>query len=682
AAAAAAGGSEASGSSGYRLLRPRHFPPPAALRADVAVTGATSCLAAPIDVAATEAPPPDTLSCGDFVRATPGFSWLCSRHWALKTDLAPGSAASILELLELAWPHYAAVFGAEPPPQRRLAIVAASSRNALKRAMLDDAMFSFSLGGVTQEGYGCSYLYAGTPYQTRYIALHEATHLFQYCLSGNTRGAYGFFVEGVADYLSSHVYDPATHTLAVNVLDRAPIHNHLADGLREWRASGTPPFSTLYANPEPSRGLSVLMTAFLQSTPDFVERWREYCHAMALRNCIGGNGSKVFSDTLIDRLYGGAAALDGPFRDWMEALSPSYSLLRREFDQEGGAFVSCFPASPAAPALLEWRATIENGGNGGHLPFSATVRWREPPRRGAFATIELAQPEIADGGVVTCTITNALRGDAAFFEVNGVRAQSLGGRHLHSLLSGGVDIRLAANGVATLSAGGETLAAIPVAACPMPDDGSFAIWRISASQPGVVFDMGDPRLPASTTASTTASTPTSTRTRTLTSTNPAPATPLSFKVLGPFAQTGGNAAPRLPPPGGSPIDLSAVHTLDDGTFVLWRDAATRRNAAFSPYPIANLAATFGRQADGASAYALAAIDSPDGGDVAFTLGVSDGVEAFVNGARVFSDLRHREWQDGNVTFRATLRPGRNELLLRLVHGTGVWLLSGAEIKRP
>lgn len=599
----AASASNAAAAQRWRFSAARALPAPGTQRAEVAVAGNRSMFSGELDIARVRRPDPDALSCGDFVRDSAGFEWFCSRHWAVKTDLGDDGAARILELLELAWPQYAAVFGAEPLPGRRLAIVAASSRDALKRAMIDDGMFAFTLGGVTQEGYGCAYLYAGTPYQTRYIVLHEATHLFQYCITGDTRGAHGFLVEGIADYLSSHVFDPVARTLDVNVLDRAPIHNHLANGLEEWRSAGEPPFHALYDDPAPSRGISVLLTAFLQSTPAYAASWREFCSRI-LDGSPGRDGARSASDALLAALYGGAEALDAPFRRWMLSLSPSYRIVRREFDQEGtGVFASCEPASPKAPAVLEWR--------GGPAAVSPSVRWREPPVEGGFARIEIWP---ADGGApISREIATA------------------------TALGGFTAVR----------------------------------WRITAAQPGIVFSIGEPSTPDS--CGGTADHRSVRRLNRGGCSVPA-YKPLSFRLLGPFALPEGDfgRCGAEPPT----TDQSAVHTLDDGTFAVWRAASLNHNAMFAGGPIANLTATFGRQANDSCAYALATFDGGDGGEREFALGVSDGVEAFLNGEAVFDDVRRREWRDGNVRFRARVRPGRNELLLRLTHAHGVWILSG------
>lgn len=663
--------------SPFRVSGSRNFPGMKSQRAEVAVCGSVSRLLPPLDVARVGKADPHDLSCGDFVTETPGFSWYCSRHWAIKTDLDESGAASVLELLELAWPHYLATFGAEPLSGRlRLALVVASDRNALKRAMVSDSMFSFSLGGVTQEGYGCSYLYAGTPYQTRYIVLHEATHLFQYALTGNTRKVHGFFTEGVADYLSSHVFDPEAHALAVNVLDRAPIHNHLADGLAEWREAGEPAFSEIYADPSPSRGLSVLLTAFLQSTPEYAEKWRGFCRRLVLNDGPDGESGKETSDRLLGELYGGTAAIDAPFAAWMRSLSPSYALLRREFDQEGGTFVSCVPASEDSPSVLEGRTPA----NAPVADAVFGVRWREPPEKGAFAKVELLPVEGGEPAAV-CELSVSKTNGRAVFSANGVRMLTKFARKPRRLLQGGAEIRIAAEGATgatvELVAAGETLARAeaPGTADALLRGGGSIRWRISASQPGIAFtpiiggkpafsfpdantNAGERRHPAA---------------------SPAPRLDIAIRdwtVLGPFSLLEGKFGHCRKPLDLPAADAESVHTLDDGTFVQWRPAALNFNRAFSSAPIVNLTATFGRQANNSFALAAGSVECAEDCAGTLLLGVSDGVEIFVNGIPSLDDVRHREWQEGNVKIPVELHAGTNAILARLTHGDGVWLLSG------
>ncbi len=341
-------------------LRGGTIPSPAAMACDLKITGRTSCPRA-IEVARIGRRIPRTFS-RDLLSNTEGFEWYVSRHYALKTDLSPEQAQEALQILELGLPHLEAMFGRRMATfeDRRMAMVFAASRASLQRAMISDHLYLLRLGGITQEGIWCAYQYAGSPYHNRYILLHEATHLYQYCLSGNTRQFYGFFIEGIADFFSSHVFDPATQSLTINVLDRAPSHNHLVQGLEEWNARDRPSFRRLYRAANNGRGLDVLMTAFLQSTPAWEQHWRWYCERI-LRRGRADADPRTLSDCLLTGLYGSWGALDAAFDAWMQRRRPSFEQVAWGFDQEGDTLVSHAPRNgpeavmrlpaPEAPAI-------------------------------------------------------------------------------------------------------------------------------------------------------------------------------------------------------------------------------------------------------------------------------------------------------------------------------------------
>ncbi len=326
-------------------------PPPAALRAGIRVAGRTSRLEA-ADVVHLGGTIPPTFS-RDMLGNSEGFQWHVSRHYALKTDLPETRTAAMLALLEMAYPHLEAIFGRRIAAldERRMAFVVASTRSRLERAMADDHLHALRLGGITLEGCRCACLYTGTPYHTRYILLHEAAHLYQHCLGGTTRQFHGFFIEGVADFFSSHVYDPARGLLTINVLDRAPRHNHLAAGLAEWRQRGRPSLQTLHEAADAGRGLDVLMTAFFQSTPEHEQRWRIYC-GETIRHGRAGIGARLLSDRLIASLHGDWATLNDEFAAWMARRQPSFLAANGcNFDQHGDTLVS-LPQPDGTPSPL------------------------------------------------------------------------------------------------------------------------------------------------------------------------------------------------------------------------------------------------------------------------------------------------------------------------------------------
>ena len=671
---------------------------------DIDVDGRTSTLVGKVSVSRTGRPDPSSVYSGGFIGDSAGFTWYRSRHYCLKTDLGAEQAREALTLLELAWPQYAAVFGGEPPDagKMRQTVVMASSRSSLFRAMADDYMFSFSQGGVTQEGYATSFLYAGTPYQTRYILLHEATHLFQYCLAGDTRSSYGFFLEGIADFLSSHVYDPDRGRLTVNVLDRAPIHNHLANGLEEWRAAGRPSFSDLYANANPSRGIAVLLTAFLQSTPAFERLWRQYCRRVVVPD---GRTPKERSDALLDELYGGIETLNAPFASWISSLTPSFALAAREFDQEGDTLVSAFPANGEAPAVMELAPLASPGtpftrdwphdpsaAPSSNAVFSARIAWRQPPSPGSFAILALGpsgQPP-----VVTCAISNALTSGTASFAVNGIRCEGISAKRLPGCLPRGVDLELrhSTNGVLAVGLACDCMppVEIPLPSADARDSLSTNGWKavLTASEPGIAFTPlcgttpSGGRLPAGARfegarARVHASLP-----RRGLKQNLQTAVPLSrWRVLGPIRNNPSSEAywgvhsPTRDE--GGHLDLGKEYRIDDGTVVFWSAPVEGTYSPLAASEVVNFTKAFGRQANGATAFATCTVESAEERDAVLALGVSGSVQIAVNGTLVKDFTPFAEWTDGNVRADIHLAKGENEILLAIRHKEGVWLLSGS-----
>lgn len=626
----------------------RSAPAPLRMASEVIVNGNSSRLLSLDVVKVTGSTAPHTYSDG-FINFHENFSWFASRHYAIYSDLNDDAVCEALGILELAYPHYAQTFRLRPPESDhcRQALVLASSRDVLENVMIDDALHIKLQGGVTLEGYACAYAYACTPYQTRYILIHEATHVYQYCLSGNTRSCHGFLLEGIADFLSSHVYDPECATLTVNVLDRAPIHNHLANGLGEWNTNGKPSFSTLYAEPKPSRGVSVLLTAFLKHNPDYESKWSRFCERI-VRDTIHTNpldkANAAFGET-----YGTPESYDAEFAGWMASLKPTYELLSRDFDQEGSALVSAAPASIEKPARI--RVNIPD-------VVGRKIKMSRPASAGAFAGIEY--------GDLVLTISNTWSHGCYFsLKQGGLSVNQEVPVGFMRNFDGGFIVRLSDNngmpcGVVEFSPSDDWLKPIDLhLKGKMPNGGSSAVFF--ASESGVVFDgfesglkyaldgkcIGSPMYPE----------------------QEAPSFGMSlslWRVIGPF---GGIPAGGFPESGISHI------RAEDGTKIRWRSVKAHDKGVITP-PLVNLAEVFGRQANDCTAFAETTISSVDDKDVTFVLGVSDGVRVLLNGEEAYTFDGRREWASGNVTFKGHLKKGTNTLSLELRHRNSVWLFSG------
>ena len=313
-------------------------PSPDETPVEVAVSGRTSTLKS-IKIVKVGHHIPKTFS-RDLLRNTPGFAWYVSRHFALKTDVPDKAARRYLALLELAYPHYVAAFGQTLHDfrDRRMACIYGSSKARLDVAMLSDAMHVFGGGGITQEGFYCTYQYPSNEYHGRYILIHECVHLYQYCLNGTTTNTPIFYLEGIADSLSSHVYDPRRRRLTVDVLDRAPPHNFLEYGKALLKKNPRLTFEKLHQGKGGDRGTNVLMVQFLRHTPERLQKWRAYQEEL-FRTATPANKTEV-SARLLVRLYGPWRKINAEFAEWVKSLRPTFHQADWGFDQYGDALVS------------------------------------------------------------------------------------------------------------------------------------------------------------------------------------------------------------------------------------------------------------------------------------------------------------------------------------------------------
>lgn len=320
-------------------MKIKRVPIPEETPVEVVVSGRTSTLKR-IKVVNVGNLIPVTFS-NNMVRNTPGFRWFVSQHYALKTDFSTKEATEYLTMLELAYPHYIELFGKEIPElrERRMACVYGKTRETLIEAMLSDGMnFGYGAGGITQEGFFCAYQSPSNVYHSRYILVHECVHLYEYCLNNRSTEMFGFFVEGVADYLSSHVYEPVKKRLTVNVLDRAPMHNFFEYGKKALASKPRYTFKRLHEQGSLCRGTNVLMTAFLQRTPEHLQKFRVYRDEM-FRKSTPKTKMEV-SRKLVNDLYGSWGKINKEFAKWVKSNKPTFHMVDWGFDQDGNKLIS------------------------------------------------------------------------------------------------------------------------------------------------------------------------------------------------------------------------------------------------------------------------------------------------------------------------------------------------------
>jgi hypothetical protein len=315
-------------------------PAPAETPVEVTVSGRTSTLKRITVKPVGQAIPP-TFS-GTRLRNTPGYSWYVSRHYALKTDFPETRARHYLTLLELAYPHYLELFGREPPgmDKKRMAVVYGSSVPSLAKAMKSDGInWDFGGGGITFEDYNAAYQFpsGGLQYHLRYILLHECTHLFQVCLTGNVFATPGWYHEGVADLLANHVWEESRRRLTVNVVDKATANNFYDLGLRRYRRK---PFSprTVVTGEDSGREVGFVLTAYFSTDVERSLKFRIWRDEMFRLNLYRSFQER--SESLVQDLFGPWARLEADFARWVKARRASFHYVEWGWEQDGDTLSS------------------------------------------------------------------------------------------------------------------------------------------------------------------------------------------------------------------------------------------------------------------------------------------------------------------------------------------------------
>ena len=300
-------------------------PVPQKTPVDVVVSGYTSTLKS-IEVVCTGNSIPRTFS-RDLVKNTPGFKWYVSRHYALKTDFSASEAKHFLTLLELAFPHYVALFGRRLPEleDRRMCAVYGKSRDSLLEAMKSDHMNGgYGYGGITQEGYVCAYQSPSNPWHSRYILLHECVRLYQYALGRLGLPNPGpWYVEGIAQYLSYTVYDSRRKQLTICESEADPTQG--PDTVADWfRKNRKVNLEHMCKTGDGGYPQYQCMTSFLMNTPERLQKF----HTLQ-RECTrlwdGFADPARLGQRLTKQLYGPWEQQNRDFRKWWKGLRRVYS---------------------------------------------------------------------------------------------------------------------------------------------------------------------------------------------------------------------------------------------------------------------------------------------------------------------------------------------------------------------
>ncbi len=309
------------------------IPPPSATPAKIVVSGPTST-AVDIKIVKVGQQIPRTYA-GRQIHNTPGFQFYVSQHYALKSSRDENYSKMILEVAELAYPHWVALVGAEPPdPDTRMYFVCAQSGGQMIEAMKSDVGMGTAGGyggGITICNNRSAYNYpSGTLlYHQRALVIHENLHMLQMIVYG-TGGSEDFTYSG-----EQHVYDPAKKQLTVICFDKAPTNNWTDVGLAALRKNFVPLPKAADSLWSAGGGTGVVYQQFLWRDPD---RWLKWC--VWRDEYYAGRLNRESNARLMADVFGPLDKLSADWTRWIRQTRNSFHFVDWGWEQEGNALLA------------------------------------------------------------------------------------------------------------------------------------------------------------------------------------------------------------------------------------------------------------------------------------------------------------------------------------------------------
>ncbi len=316
------------------------IPEPADLAVDVIASGRVSTLKH-IDIVNVGKQIPYTYSHGKITNS-PGFNWYVSKHFALKSDRPVNQVQLYMELLEMAYPHYIELFGAEPAnmSQQRIAAVYGSSKSATKVFVTDDGLRR----GISAGGEAMYYNLAGYSYPSareqhqRYIVVHEQGHAFQMALMDYPGWLPTWFTEGTADALAHHYYDPAKKQLQVMVFDRGSPMDYVRLGLKQYQQLNQPSILDMTDNPNLYRGINFLIVHFMLDDPERSHLFKAYRDEMASIRRSEDNDGKAQSRRVMSEIFGDWDKVERDFAAYVANVEKTFNVAAGPWEQDGNRY--------------------------------------------------------------------------------------------------------------------------------------------------------------------------------------------------------------------------------------------------------------------------------------------------------------------------------------------------------
>jgi len=305
-------------------------PAPSELPAKMIVSGRTSTQ---VDIKTVKVGQeiPKTYA-GDKIHNTPGFEFYVSKHYALKSDMGDDFSREILEVSELALPHWEDLIGEQPPdPDTRMYICYGKDFADMNRGMVSDVGFAGGNGGgITIYANHSAYNYpSGTlMYHRRALIIHENLHLLN-MICKNSGGYEGETYSG-----EQHVYDPVKKQLTVLCFDKAPVNNwtdhdlqgiktnfpSLREAARQWWDGG---------------GEGVLYYQFMMTDPDRYLKWQIWRDELCEDRIKADTNPAIMED-----IYGSLDALNPVWERWVKARRASFHHVDWGWEQDGNALMA------------------------------------------------------------------------------------------------------------------------------------------------------------------------------------------------------------------------------------------------------------------------------------------------------------------------------------------------------
>lgn len=316
-------------SAGATLNAKAAVPPPSETPAKIVVSGRTST-AVDIKIVKVGKQVPNTYS-GKLLANTNGFDWYVSEHYALKSQVGDDFSRHILEISELAYPHWVELIGCEPPdPNKRMAVIYAKNRKELNRAMRNDCggEWKGGGGGITLWNNMAAYNYpSGTlTYHKRDLIIHENLHLLQgVSVLNRSMGTEGMTYSG-----AQHVYDNKKKQLTVFCFDRAPINNFAEHGVTALRKKFIPMQQAVKTLWRAGGGHGVMYTQFFLTDPDRLMKWRIWRDEF-----YAGKVSKLGNAKVMESIFGPLDKLNTVWEKWVKQRRVTFHHVDWGWEQDG-----------------------------------------------------------------------------------------------------------------------------------------------------------------------------------------------------------------------------------------------------------------------------------------------------------------------------------------------------------